>query len=252
MDVPHPNPLAPPIPQMDLLTTFVGRERDIEALTALLGREDVRLVTVTGPGGVGKTRLAIRMSREVAPSFPDGTLIVPLVAVQDAGLVEATVAQALGMLDPPEAEQIDRIATSIADRRLLLVLDNFEHVIDAAGLVSDLLIRCPKLNLLVTSRVRLRIAGEQEYPLSPLKIASDTTDGIESEDSPAVHLFVDRARAMLPDFRLSRDNAAAVAGICRRLDGIPLAIELAAARVKVLSPQALLARMDQQLGILTG
>ncbi len=235
------------------LTSFVGRERELDDLSALLGNDAVRLLTITGPGGVGKTRLAMRLAEELEPDFADGAAFVPLSAVVDHDLVIDAIARVVGVRDTGEGALIDRLRYSIGSRRMLLLLDNFEQVVAAAPDVTQLLWTCPGLKVLVTSRVPLHVAGEQEYAVAPLAVPGsrpDPNDGIA--ESPAVALFVQRARAVRPEFVLQDANRADVAAICARLDGLPLAIELAAARSKVLSPTALLTRLSYPLEVLKG
>jgi predicted ATPase/DNA-binding CsgD family transcriptional regulator len=242
----HPDPAADlPLPP----TPLVGRERETDRVAGLVRDRSVRLVTLSGPGGVGKTRLAIAVAREAVSSFPGGVFFVGLAPVADAAGAPAAVAHALHVREADGQRLTDRIAAHLRDMgRVLLVLDNLEHLVDgAAQFAADLLAACPDLAVLATSRVRLRLSGEREVPVPPLALAA--ADGGLSE---AALLFAERARAVRPDFAVSDANAAAIADICRRLDGLPLAIELAAARVKVLTPAALLARLDPALPLLTG
>ncbi len=236
------------------LTSFVGRAREIAAVADLLHREDVRLVALTGPGGVGKTRLAQRVAAELADNFADGAAWVDLAPLADPNLVAPTVAQALGVREAGDRSLYERLADALRDRALLLVLDNFERVVDAAPLVARLLAGCPRLKVLATSRVHLRVSGERLVPVGPLALPEPARPAPlpELAATEAVALFVERAQAARPDFALTTGNAAAVAEICRQLDGRPLAIELAAARVAVLPPAALLARLERRLPLLTG
>lgn len=222
------------------LTSFVGRERDVSALAARLRRGEARLVTLTGPGGVGKTRLALHAAEALASWFADGAVFVDLTPLTDPRLVAPAVARALGLGEAGTEPLIERLGIALRDRQLLLLLDNFERVVDAAPFVGELLFAAPRVNVLVTSRAPLRLSAEHVVTVPPLA------------DTDAVRLFVARAEAARADFTLAADNADAVAGVCRRLDGLPLAIELAAARVAHLPPAALLARLDTRLPLLTG
>lgn len=236
------------------LTSFVGREREIAAVCDLVVRWDVRLVTLTGPGGVGKTRLAIETAVRVRDSFPDGIWFVGLAPMRDPGLVASSVAEVLGVRDAGNVPLSERLRTVLRDKHLLLVLDNFEHLVAAAPFVIDLLEDCSNLTILVTSRIRLRVSGEHEHAVPPLGLATPET-ALAAEDvatAEAVRLFVERAQAVKEDFLLTTENAAAVADICRHLDGLPLAIELAAARIKVVPPPVLRARLNKRFALLTG
>ena len=239
-------------------TALVGREREVAAACALLrrpdGTESTRLLSLTGPGGVGKTRLALAVAAALAGDYADGVAWVALAPLRDPTLVPAEVASALGARERGEEPLADVLTRAVAGRQLLLVLDNCEHVIDAAAMVVDLLTRGQGVNVLTTSRTPLHVYGEQEYPLSPLALPDpahlpplQTLNQYE-----AVRLFIERARAVKPDFAVTNDNAPAVAEICSRLDGLPLAIELAAARVNLFSPKALLGRLDLRLPLLSG
>lgn len=232
------------------LTATVGRDEDTAAIARLLTAEHVRLLTVTGPGGVGKSRLTLEVARRVRASYPDGVHLVPLEPVTDPAAVLRTIADRLGIIGEGLQPIDDLLATRLAARRMLLIVDNLEHVVEAGPDIAALLERCPGVQVLASSRQPLRLRGEHEYPLAPLTVPADPTS-IDAADTSGVELFVQRARAVRPDFALTSDNLAAVAELVRRLDGLPLAIELAAARIRLLSPAALLDRLEQQLDVLS-
>jgi predicted ATPase len=238
-------------------TVFVGREKEIAAAKELLLSKDVRLLTITGPGGIGKTRLGLEIASALQENFPGGVHFVPLSPLRDPGLIAALIVQTLGIRETggqSSLEQLKRHLQDSAHEPVLFLLDNFEHLIQAAPLVADLLAMAPSLKVLVTSRAALHVYGEREFPVPALAVpdaqAKTSLDALSQ--FPAVALFVQRAVAAKPDFELSQQNASAIIEICARLDGLPLAIELAAARVKVLSPSAMRTRLASRLQLLTG
>ncbi|MDP9368665.1 MAG: helix-turn-helix domain-containing protein [Chloroflexota bacterium] len=236
------------------LTRLVGREQEVTALAERLTGSEARLITLTGPGGVGKTRLALQVAADLAAVLSHGVAFVSLAPLADPTLVLPTIAGAVDVREMAGRDLRDALRVSLRRRQMLLVLDNFEHDLPAAVEVAQLLAACPQLRVLVTSRVPLHLRGEQEIPVEPLGLPdlARVPSVEEVADAAAVQLFVERAREVSPAFDLTPLNAAAVAAICRRLDGLPLAIELAAAWIKVLPPVELLARLDRVLPLLAG
>jgi predicted ATPase/DNA-binding winged helix-turn-helix (wHTH) protein len=238
-------------------TGFVGREKEVAATQELLLRQDVQLITVTGPGGIGKTRLAVQVASVMAERFPGGTHFVSLSSLSDPGLVASAIVQTLGIGEAGGQSPLEILRRNLKDSLrtpTLLLLDNFEHVVEAAPTVAELLAMGANLKIMVTSRAALHVYGEHEFPVPPLGLPdSPGTPSVEAlSRCPAVALFVQRALAVKPDFELGGENAIAVTEICARLDGLPLAIELAAARVKVLSPSSMRTRLTNRLQLLTG
>jgi predicted ATPase/DNA-binding SARP family transcriptional activator len=261
----RPEPGALPAPPVPLSVTvapsarvpaavdsLIGRARELAELERLL--DSARLVTLTGPGGTGKTRLAQEVARAIGQRFPGGVAYVELAPLRDPALVLLTIARALGVEESGDTPMVNLLAAAIGDKRLLLVLDNLEQVAAAAADLAALLASCPGLALLTTSRMRLRLRGEHEYPVAPLALPPVTATGQVTpsaiEQTPAVALFLNRAREARPGFTLTPENLEAVVAVCRRLDGLPLAIELAAARVRVLAPNQLLPRLEHSLDVL--
>ena len=231
------------------LTTFLGREREIAEVGELLRRS--RLLTLTGPGGTGKTRLSLEVANRALETHPDGVFFIELAPITEPELVTATIAQQLGLPDRGGRTPAERLAEHIGERHVLLVLDNFEQVTAAGASVASLLATTSNLRILVSSRSALRVSGEQEYPVPPLGLPDPfrlpSLEQLSQYESVA--LFIERARAVKPDFAVTNDNAPAVAEICVRLDGLPLAIELVAARIRIFSPQAMLGRLENRLGL---
>jgi len=222
------------------LTTFVGREREIDDVSALLLRPGTRLLTITGSGGIGKTRLSLQIVERVRRHFDDGAAIIPLAMIRDPAQVPTELVRVLGVPDVPGEPVMSRLQAFLADRQMLVMLDNLEHLPDSALLVAELLATCPRLTILATSRTRMNVSGEHLFPL-------DTLDAVEARE-----LFVMRSRAIVPSFAVTDGTSTVIDAICDRLDRLPLAIELAAARVAELPPRALLARLDSRLDLLSG
>ncbi len=249
----HPYSMLQEQPFPPSLLPIVGRKTEISAICSLLQQVEVRLLTLTGPGGVGKTRLALQIPTEISSAFPDGICFVSLVPVFLADSVLSTIAQARGLTEMQDYSPLILLQRDLHEKRFLLILDNFEHVAPAAAQLKDLLAVCPHLKILVTSRIVLGLLEEQEFYVHPLALP-DLTHPLATEDLAqvaAISLFLQRVRTVRPDFKLTPANASAIAQICVCLDGLPLALELAAARMKLFSPQGLLIRLDSRLSLLT-
>jgi predicted ATPase/transcriptional regulator with XRE-family HTH domain len=236
-------------------TSFIGRHDEVEAVTGLLLKEEIRLLTLTGPPGIGKTRLSFEVGERARDAFPDGVYFVALSNVTDPSLVVLAIAQTLGIKEVPNQPRLEVVKDYLREKQMLLILDNFEQVIPAGPLVVELLVACPKLEVIVSSREALHVYGEYEFPVPPLSMpdteAKESPAGKALAQYEAVELFVERSQAVDPYFELNDANAPVIAEICRQLDGLPLAIELAAARSKVLAPQAILTRLSSRLKLLT-
>jgi predicted ATPase/class 3 adenylate cyclase len=244
----HPNNLP------DDPTPFIGREREIEQIAGLLREPSIRLVTLTGPGGTGKTRLALQVGNTLLHDFRDGAFFVDLSPLSDPTLVTSAIAEVLGVKEAGGRDLAEKLSNHLREKHLLLVLDNFEHLLDACGVVASLLDQCRELHVLVTSRIPLHLNREHEHAVPPLLVPDHLhlPDLQTLSQYESVALFIQRARAAIHTFAVNNENAAAVAEICVQLDGLPLAIELAAARIKLFPPQALLKRLSSRLTVLTG
>ena len=250
-EFPPPRTLDIPSNLPPQMTSFIGRDREIGEVADVVRRS--RLVTLTGPGGTGKTRLSLRVAERLSAHYPGGVFFVDLSALTDPTLIPTTIAQAIGLREDPKRPVMETLELHLRDLRMLLLLDNFEQLLDGAPLVGSLLQAAPNLTVLATSREVLHLRGEQEYPLQTLEVPDPRTLASLGDLTgyDAIALFVERARAVRPDFELTDANTPSVAAICARLDGLPLAIELAAARIKVFTPEAILTRLETSLSLLS-
>lgn len=232
------------------LTNFIGRDREVAEVKALL--KNHRIVTLTGPGGTGKTRLSLQVGEKLRVAFEDGVCFVPLASVRETAVVPSVIAQRLGVHENPMRDVLDSLVEFLKTKELLLILDNFEQIVEAAPAIQRLLVQCSRIKILITSRIILHIQGEQEYAVPPLALP-DLRRMVDVEllkQYPSVRLFSDRAKAARSDFEITQENGFEIADICRRLDGLPLAIELAASRIKLFSPKVMLERLDKRLDLL--
>jgi predicted ATPase/class 3 adenylate cyclase len=249
------SPTNPPNNLPVQVTAFIGREAELSEVIRRLSTEGVHLVTLTGPGGIGKTRMALQAAAELVERFEDGIYLIDLASIRDPESVPIAIGRTLGIREPSGHSLLDELKAKLREKKLLLLLDNFEQVTAAAPIVVELLQNCPNLKLLVTSREALRVRGEYVFPVPPLALPKMDVKHATSEQLSqyeAVRLFIERAQALQPDFTITNENAPAVAEICWRLDGLPLAIELATARIRLFSPQALLERLESRMQLLRG
>ncbi len=234
-------------------TNFIGRTAELADLSDLLQRADVRLVTLTGPGGTGKTRLSLEAGRDALGHFSHGVYFIDLAPIRDPALIVTTTAHTIGIREGGGRPLLENLTDFLTNKRMLLIFDNFEQIIDAAPALAEILSASAGVKALVTSRIALQLRGEHEYLVSPLRTPRDVRQALaEMLEYEAVALFRQQASSVQPDFDLTEANSAAVVEICQRLDGLPLAIEIAAARIKMLTPEALLKRLDQRLKLLVG
>ena len=234
-------------------TTFIGRDKQLSAVIEILNKQDTHLVTLTGPGGTGKTRLGLEVARTALKQFPDGVFFVDLAPIRDPALVATTTAHVLGIREGGGRPSLEKLKDYLSDKQMLLFFDNFEQIVEAAPIVAELLISSPGIKILITSRIPLQLRGEHEYPVSPLNIPPENLPAAEDIcEYEAVALFNQQAQSVKPNFQTTAENCKDIAAICRRLDGLPLAIEIAAARIKMLPPKALLKKLEGGLNVLVG
>ncbi len=236
-------------------TKFIGRQKELKIITELLSHEEVRLLTMTGPGGTGKTRLSLQAVMQITNNFEDGTFFIDLASINDSESLFAAIVRTIGLRRTSDNSLFDEIRKYLRDKKMLLLLDNFEQLTSAAASLKELLRDCPKLKLVITSREALRIRGEQIFPVPPFPLPDTGSKELSAEqlkENDAIQMFIERAAMIRPDFELTEDNSHYVAEICRRLDGLPLAIELAAARINLFSPKTLQERMGSRLKFLKG
>lgn len=246
VQAPNSLPRQPPL---------IGREGIIESVWPIVLRKNVRTITLTGPGGIGKTSVAIEVARSLFGNFPNGVYFVPLASIPDSNFVPPTIAKVIGVKERPNEPLIDTLKVTLSQKQTLLLLDNFEQIATtSAHFVSELSDSCPGLKFIVTSRKALRIPGEHEYAVLPLEVPQlkNLPSIGELSENPAIALFLERTRAIKSDFEISNENARDIAEICVKLDGLPLALELAAARIRILAPHMIVTRLSNKLGLLSG